>query len=159
MPHPAARKLQGGRRGPRQVTGKRQVKATLRPGPVKAASRAADASDEANDDEDADEEEEAMEVDGAEAARGTDGTGSYGYRQALQREKPPLVGFRVSISGCARIKDELWELAVEYGAERHTGLLANTTHLVAETRDSEKYRVSAAPRTDSPDLIPRSTPN
>ncbi|BGP58205.1 protein kinase activating protein dpb11 [Rhodotorula sphaerocarpa] len=142
MPHPAARKLQGGRRGPRQVTGKRQVKATLRPGPVKAASRAADAPDEANDDEDADEEEEAMEVDGAEAARGTDGTGSYGYRQALQREKPPLVGFRVSISGCARIKDELWELAVEYGAERHTGLLANTTHLVAETRDSEKYRVA-----------------
>lgn len=132
MPHPASRKSNFGRKGPRQVTGKRQVKGTLRPGPVAGPSRNLD---EDGGDLDDDEQEDAG------------GHGMvYGYREALIREGKPLSGCKVSVSGCTAIKEDLWAVAVEYGAERHPGLLADTTHLVAETHDSEKYRVSADTR-------------
>ncbi|TKA53850.1 hypothetical protein B0A53_03640 [Rhodotorula sp. CCFEE 5036] len=128
MPHPALRKSNIGRKGPRQVTGKRQVKGTLRPGPVAGPSRNLD---EDGGDLDDDEQE------------GAGGHGMvYGYREALIREGKPLSGCKVSVSGCTAIKEDLWAVAVEYGAERHPGLLADTTHLVAETHDSEKYRVA-----------------
>lgn len=131
MPHPASRKSNFGRKGPRQVTGKRQVKGTLRPGPVAGPSRHLD-----EDDGDLDDEQEDV---GGHAV-------VYGYREALIREGKPLSGCKVSVSGCTAIKEDLWAVAVEYGAERHPGLLADTTHLVAETHDSEKYRVSADTR-------------
>lgn len=140
MVHPGARKFQGGKKGPRQVTGKRQVKATLRPGPVAEPSRSKRAHSVDDDDGGGDEEEEDGEA--AHAGGDVDGGGAdYGYRQALRREAKPLTGFRISISGCASTKDDMWALAVEYGADRHPGLLANTTHLVTETTDSAKYRV------------------
>ncbi len=131
MPHPASRKSNFGRKGPRQVTGKRQVKGTLRPGPVAGPSRNLD-----EDGGDLDDDDEEVGEDGL----------VYGYREALVREGKPLSGCKVSVSGCTAIKEDLWAVAVEYGAERHPGLLADTTHLVAETHDSEKYRVSADTR-------------
>lgn len=146
MPHPASRKFSTGRKGPRQVTGKRQVKGTLRPGPVAGPSRLRSAAE----DEDADDyEDEDRQSDDSIGHEGREGEGGhtrdrqreYGYREALTREGRPLTGFKVSVSGCTAVKEDLWSMAVEYGAERHPGLLADTTHLIAETHESEKYRV------------------
>ncbi|GAA5985524.1 hypothetical protein JCM10908_007009 [Rhodotorula pacifica] len=137
MPHPAARKFSGGKKGPRQVTGKRQVKATLRPRPVAGPSRPRDGDADGLTEDEAEDDDEAVHP-ADEQSRST----VYGYREALTREGKPLAGFKVSISGCTAIKEDLWALAVEYGAERHPGLLADTTHLVTETHESEKYRVA-----------------
>ncbi|GAA5863504.1 hypothetical protein JCM3774_006504 [Rhodotorula dairenensis] len=150
MPHPASRKFSTGRKGPRQVTGKRQVKGTLRPGPVAGPSRLRSAADEDEEEEDDDDDDNGAESDHSFDRDGQDGGvrgirdrgKAYGYREALTREGRPLAGFKVCVSGCTAVKEDLWSVAVEYGAERHTGLLADTTHLVAETYDSEKYRVA-----------------
>lgn len=131
MPHPSQFKRAAGKKGPRQVTGKRQPKITLRPAPardpaaptVDKGKRRAHAAEE--EDEGADEDEEPR----------------YGYRESLRGEAKPLEGLRISVSGCSGQKEDLWALAIEYGAERHGGLQEDTTHLIADGRDSAKYKV------------------
>ncbi|GJN94435.1 hypothetical protein Rhopal_007515-T1 [Rhodotorula paludigena] len=129
MPHPSQFKLRGGKKGPRQVNGKHQIKGKLRPAPARDPADLAKqhqlAGDE-NDDEGAD--------DDAEPA--------FGYREALQPEDQPLEGLRVSVSGCDGEKEELLTLAVKYGAERHGGLQTDTTHLVVAQPGGKKYDVA-----------------
>ncbi|BGP27759.1 protein kinase activating protein dpb11 [Rhodotorula toruloides] len=136
MPHPSQFKRPVGKKGPRQVTGKRQPKITLRPAPARdpaapaadKGKRRADAVDV--EDEGADEEDQPR----------------YGYRESLRGEAKPLEGLNVSVSGCSGQKEDLWALAIEYGAERHGGLQENTTHLIADGRNSAKYKVAVQRR-------------
>lgn len=131
MPHPSQFKRPAGKKGPRQVTGKRQPKITLRPAPARdpaaptadKGKRRADKAEE--EDEGAEEEDQPR----------------YGYRESLRGEAKPLEGLRISVSGCSGQKEDLWALAIEYGAERHGGLQEDTTHLIADGRDSAKYKV------------------
>ncbi|BGO95748.1 hypothetical protein NBRC10512_001584 [Rhodotorula toruloides] len=132
MPHPSQFKRPAGKKGPRQVTGKRQPKITLRPAPARdpaaptadKGKRRADKAEE--EDEGAEEEDQPR----------------YGYRESLRGEAKPLEGLRISVSGCSGQKEDLWALAIEYGAERHGGLQEDTTHLIADGRDSAKYKVA-----------------
>ncbi|BGP35488.1 protein kinase activating protein dpb11 [Rhodotorula toruloides] len=132
MPHPSQFKRPAGKKGPRQVTGKRQPKITLRPAP--ARDPAAPIADKGKRRADAAaEEDEGVEED--EQPR-------YGFRESLRGEAKPLEGLRISVSGCSGQKEDLWALAMEYGAERHGGLQEDTTHLIAAGRDSAKYKVA-----------------
>ncbi|GAA6039213.1 hypothetical protein JCM8097_000472 [Rhodosporidiobolus ruineniae] len=131
MPHPSQFKSKGGKKGPRQVTSKRQPKVSLKPAPARSAGSAAPADDYPGEHDDEDDE---------------DDSARYGYREALQGEAKPLEGLNVSVSGCAGRKEDLLELAVQYGAQRHGGLQEDTTHLVTDRPEGQKYQVALARR-------------
>ncbi|GAA6048683.1 hypothetical protein JCM3770_002019 [Rhodotorula araucariae] len=128
MPHPSQfNRSRGGKKGPRQVTSKRQVKITLRPAPARDPAAPADKDDEFElDDDDDDEPEEP----------------AYGYREALRGERLPLQGLKVSVSGCGGLKEDLLALVQTYGGQRHGGLQEDTTHLVTDTPAGKKYDVA-----------------
>lgn len=133
MPHPSQlNRRAGGKKGPRQVTSKRQPKVNLRPAPARdPAAAAAAAAYEADSDVS---EDDAADYRAAESTE-------YGYREALRGERKPLEGLRVSVSGCDGRKEDLLALAEKFGAERHGGLQEDTTHLVTETPAGKKYDV------------------
>ncbi|GAA6017709.1 hypothetical protein JCM10207_000471 [Rhodosporidiobolus poonsookiae] len=133
MPPPSRFKSGGGKKGPRQATSKRQPKIILRPAP--APSRPADTSSKgrATGDDGADDGEEEDEA-------------RYGYREALQGEERPLEGLKVTVSGCSGKKEDLLNLAEEYGAERHNGLQLDTTHVVTDKPAGQKYETALAHR-------------
>lgn len=129
MPHPSQFKRAGGKKGPRQATSKRQPKISLRPAPARSTRPQPqdDHLDEGGNNGHEEEEEE-------------EGN-KYGYREALQQEVKPLVGLKISVSGCSGTKEDLLALAEEYGAERHGGLSEDTTHLVTDSPSGAKYNV------------------
>ncbi|GAA5820926.1 hypothetical protein JCM11251_001880 [Rhodosporidiobolus azoricus] len=122
----------GGKKGPRQVSSKKQHKIQLRPAPAKEIKpvTAPDALDEEDGDEEHDDTDEA----------------SYGYRASLVPDRKPLVGLKVSVSGCGGIKEDLLALAVDLGAERHGGLQEDTTHVVTDRAGGAKYQVALSRR-------------
>ena len=118
----------GGKKGPRQNDGKGRAGVTLRPAPAVDASAARQRSVSPErpwlDEEDEDEEEQIS------------------YETSLRRERKPLEGLCVTISGCGREKGALFELAKELGGTSQPSLTTDTTHLVADNHGSAKYDVS-----------------
>ncbi|BGP43583.1 protein kinase activating protein dpb11 [Rhodotorula kratochvilovae] len=130
MPHPSQfNRGAGGKKGPRQVTSKRQPKITLRPAPARDTAPVEEDEFDFGDDADDEPEEPA-----------------YGYREALRGERLPLQGLRVSVSGCDGRKEDLLHLVQVYGGERHGGLQEDTTHLVTDSPRGKKYDVALARR-------------
>ncbi|GAA5940149.1 hypothetical protein JCM1841_005964 [Sporobolomyces salmonicolor] len=127
MAPPTRFKGGGGKKGPRQVSSRRQPKMTLRPAPERS-SKGAEA-----DEEHPGEEEEAEEEGGEE---------QYDHLKALQGERKPLEGWRVTVSGCSGHKEDLLKMAEEYGAERHAGLQEDTTHLITDHPGGAKYKIA-----------------
>ncbi|GAA5896339.1 hypothetical protein JCM5296_002949 [Sporobolomyces johnsonii] len=130
MAPPTRFKGGGGKKGPRQVSSRRQPKMTLRPAPERP-SKGAGANEE-----DQGEEEEEDEEDGEEQQQ------QYDHLKALQGERKPLEGWRVTVSGCSGHKEDLLKMAEEYGAERHAGLQEDTTHLVTDHPGGAKYKIA-----------------
>lgn len=124
----------------RQVTGKHQKKIILRPAPAPPVNANTTSSkgkerqleEDEGEEEDYDQEEEEDQ----------DDTEQYGYRESLQQDRLPLAGLSISVSGCRGQKEDLLKIAQEYGAERHSGLQDNTTHLVTDRPEGAKYKVS-----------------
>ncbi|GAA6060788.1 hypothetical protein JCM10212_005437 [Sporobolomyces blumeae] len=128
----------GGKKGMRQVTSKHQKKIILRPAPptTRTADDAADADLSPSKGKEkayfVDEDDDYLDGDAEE----------YGYRESLREERLPLVGLRVSVSGCSGTKEDLLKTAEEYGAERQAGLHEDTTHLVTDKAEGAKYKIA-----------------
>jgi len=128
----------GGKKGMRQVTSKHQRKIILRPAPAPEPNATTTSSKGKEthfeeDEEEEDEQDEDLERDPA---------GTYGYRESLLEKPKPLAGMAITVSGCQGQKENLLKIAHEYGAERHSGLQEDTTHLVTDRPEGAKYKVS-----------------
>ncbi|GAA5901568.1 uncharacterized protein JCM6883_000258 [Sporobolomyces salmoneus] len=124
----------GGKKGMRQVTGKHQKKIILRPAPIPESKKGKErsTSEDPQDPSEEEHEEEEEEED----------TEQYGYRESLQQDRRPLAGFRISVSGCRELKQDLLEIAQEYGAERQGALHIDTTHLITDRPEGAKYKIA-----------------
>ncbi|GAA5967510.1 hypothetical protein JCM3765_004691 [Sporobolomyces pararoseus] len=144
----------GGKKGMRQVTGKHQKKIILRPAP---APNTTSSSSKGKEREIEPEGLDYMEEEGDEEEEDEyDGVEHYGYRESLQQDSLPLAGFRITVSGCSGQKQDLLKLAEEYGAERHTGLQENTTHLITDQMSGAKYKTALERRMSimTPEWLP-----
>lgn len=64
------------------------------------------------------------------------------YNKALTKERKPLEGCTVTVSGCGKLKSSYLDLAEELGAEQQTSMTEHTTHLIADEAGSPKFDVS-----------------
>ncbi|GAA5892781.1 hypothetical protein JCM6882_000578 [Rhodosporidiobolus microsporus] len=126
----------GGKKGMRQVTGKQQPHQRMKPAPARKIQPIEEDDDDASHAYDYNDDDQ----------EGDDDEPQYGYREALQGEVRPLVGLKVSVSGCGATKEDLLALAEEYGAERHGGLQEDTTHVVTDRPLGQKYQVALSRR-------------
>ncbi|GAA6010634.1 hypothetical protein JCM11491_003003 [Sporobolomyces phaffii] len=146
----------GGKKGMRQVTSKHQRKIILRPAPAREidATTSSEGKGRASEEPGEDDDSHGAEYDDDQEE--DDGSERYGYRESLQQQSLPLVGFSISVSGCRGQKEDLLKIAEDYGAFRHGGLQEDTTHLITDRAEGEKYKIALERRMTvmSPDWLP-----